>query len=319
MKRLSIWILYPSVPLVVAWMIFQTVTDKTENLGHDPIFAALMVPFIVSLLLYVFSLIQDKKVKTIGFGFHLSLLLGLVLLFANEFVTEKGEIAILEGETLDFYKETNGNKHSLPFNLECKDFQLTLYPGTQRASSFRTILKVEENKKSYDVDLEVNNPLEIQGYKLFQTDYGLEPNPNHRIPLTITGPGTNKTLQAKIGETVMLANGSILSVLDFSPSWAVKEHQIITFDQDALKKPAYLIRIQTPMEEDVAGWVLPSSEDSWNLGQWKIIPGQIWGIEYSVISVVRSPLTPYILFVCFLITVFGTVLLWKKISWRNIS
>lgn len=319
MKRLSIWILYPSVPLVVAWMIFQTVTDKTENLGHDPIFAALMVPFIVSLLLYVFSLIQDKKVKTIAFGFHLSLLLGLVLLFANEFVTEKGEIAILEGETLDFYKETNGNKHPLPFKLECKDFQLTLYPGTQRASSFRTILKVEENKKSYDVDLEVNNPLEIQGYKLFQTDYGLEPNPNHRIPLTITGPGTNETLQAKIGETVMLANGSILSVLDFSPSWAVKENQIITFDQDALKNPAYLIRIQTPMEEDVAGWVLPSSEDSWNLGQWKIIPGQIWGIEYSVISVVRSPLTPYILFVCFLITVFGTVLLWKKISWRNIS
>lgn len=319
MKRLSIWILYPSIPLLVVWMIYQTFTGKTENLSSDPVFAVLMIPFIVSLLLYVLSLIREKKVKTIGFGFHLSLLLGLVLLFANEFVTEKGEVAILEGETLSFYKDSNGEKHPLPFKLECKDFQLKLYPGTQRASSFKTVLKIEENKKSYEVDLEVNNPMEIQGYKLFQTDYGLEANPNHRIPITIKGQKTNESVDAKIGEPLMLADGSILTVLDFSPSWAVKGNQVITFDHDALKNPAYLIRIQTPMEEDAVGWVLPLNEDSWKLGQWTIVPGQIWGIEYSVISVVRSPLTPYILFVCFLITLFGTVLLWEKISWRNIS
>lgn len=319
MKKLSIWILYPTVPLMVGWMILQTFTDKTENLSHDPVFAVLMIPFIISLLLYVVSLVRERKVKTIGFCFHFSLLIGLVLLFANEFVMEKGEIAILEGETQDFYKDSNGVKQSLPFKVECQDFQLQLYPGTQRASSFKTILKIEEDKKSYEVALQVNSPMEIQGYKLFQTDYGLEPNPNHRIPLKIQGPKINESVEAKIGESLLLADGSILSIMDFSPSWAAKGDQVITFDHDALKNPAYLIRIQTPMEEEVAGWVLPGSEDSWKLGQWTIVPGQIWGIEYSVISVVRSPLTPYILFVCFLITLFGSILLWKKISWRNIS
>lgn len=314
LKKLSIWILYPSIPLLIVWLIYQTIAGRAVNLNHDPMLGILIVPIIVSLVLCILGLIRDKKVMTASFGFHLSLLLSLLFFIGNEVTSEKGQISILEGEKTSSFMDEKGHSHSLPFEIECIDFKLALYEGSYRASSFETSLKIKKqnNSKARPYTLSVNSPIEIDGYKLFQTDYGLEPNPKHKIPIKVSGSKYSDELLMQLGEIVLLSDGSTLSIIDFSPSWAAKDEDIITFNHDALMNPGYLMKYQMPGEEPIIGWVVPSNPQSKNLGNLKVEIGEIWGIEYSVISVVKSPLTQYVALLFIITALFGAKMLWKR-------
>ncbi len=314
MKKLSIRILYLGVPLLLLWLIFKTFNGKTEDLANDPAMAILVVPFFVSLVLCLVALIKEHRIKTASFGFHFSLLCCISLFLANEFLAEKGQISILEGEKINHYVDLQGKKQPLPFELECLDFKLELYPKSFRARNFETNLRITTKGNSIDQTLSVNHPLKFEGIQLYQTDFGLELNEKYEINLKIGTDKFTDDLIVRFGESVLLSDGSILVISDFSPSWSVNnDGEVITFDPDAIKNPGFLVNIQPTGADGVSGWVVRSNSESYQLDNYKVSDITIWGLEYSVISVSSSPLRNIIIFFGALSILFG-LLLFRRIS-----
>ena len=97
---------------------------------------------------------------------------------------EGGMGAIPTHETFNFggltYEmEYGSTKLELPFSIACKDFQLDKYPGSETASSFASEVTVldEKNKHKHDQRIFMNNVMDYNGYRFFQSAYDLD-NPS---------------------------------------------------------------------------------------------------------------------------------------------
>ena len=97
---------------------------------------------------------------------------------------EGGMGAIPTHETFNFggltYEmEYGSSKIEIPFSIACKDFQLDKYPGSETASSFASEVTVldEKNKHKHDQRIFMNNVMDYNGYRFFQSAYDLD-NPS---------------------------------------------------------------------------------------------------------------------------------------------
>lgn len=94
-------------------------------------------------------------------------------------VTLKGGIqAIPEKEVFEFngltYEMEYGAKRiQLPFSVQCNDFQLDRYPGSESASSFASEVTIIDAEKGYEDKRRIfmNNVTDYRGYRFFQSSY----------------------------------------------------------------------------------------------------------------------------------------------------
>jgi cytochrome c-type biogenesis protein CcsB len=65
---------------------------------------------------------------------------------------------------------------NLPFSVRCRDFQLDRYPGSNAPSSFASELTIEDprNNKRLDKRVFMNNVIDYDGYRFFQSSYELD-------------------------------------------------------------------------------------------------------------------------------------------------
>jgi cytochrome c-type biogenesis protein CcsB len=65
---------------------------------------------------------------------------------------------------------------NLPFSVRCRDFQLDRYPGSNSPSSFASELTIEDPRKNKSMDKRVfmNNVIDYDGYRFFQSSYELD-------------------------------------------------------------------------------------------------------------------------------------------------
>ena len=71
-----------------------------------------------------------------------------------------------------FFSFSYGSKnHSLPFAIFLKDFQLERYPGSNSPSSFASEIQVLDGDNTFDYRIFMNNVLNYQGYRFFQSSY----------------------------------------------------------------------------------------------------------------------------------------------------
>lgn len=78
-----------------------------------------------------------------------------------------------------FQLEYGAIRKSIPFSILCKDFQLDNYPGSQAPSSFASEIQVNdpENNSVFDQRIFMNNVMDYQGFRFFQSSYKLD-DPN---------------------------------------------------------------------------------------------------------------------------------------------
>ncbi len=98
---------------------------------------------------------------------------------------EEKDVAIFGGKGIvyrpsDFqcggltFQLSYGSKHvELPFNIQLDDFQLERYPGSQSPASFASQVTLIDAKKkvSFPFRIYMNNILDYDGYRLFQSSY----------------------------------------------------------------------------------------------------------------------------------------------------
>ncbi len=63
---------------------------------------------------------------------------------------------------------------SLPFSIFLRDFELEKYPGTDRPSSYASEVTVMEGESNLEHRIFMNNVLDYNGYRFFQSSYNIE-------------------------------------------------------------------------------------------------------------------------------------------------
>ena len=108
----------------------------------------------------------------------------------------------------------------LPFSVECNDFTLIKYQGSESPSSFESELTIIDQKNNYNNKRKVfmNNVTDYKGYRFFQSSYDLddpktpENEEGTRLSVNYDEAGTNVTYLGYL----LMAIGMVLSI--FSPN-----------------------------------------------------------------------------------------------------
>jgi len=89
------------------------------------------------------------------------------------------EHAMFAFEGLNYEIEYGSVEMKLPFAMKCRDFKLDKYPGSESPSSFSSDLTIEDSKNKVNRNAKVfmNNVIDYQGYRFFQSAYDLD-DPN---------------------------------------------------------------------------------------------------------------------------------------------
>jgi len=126
---------------------------------------------------------------------------------------------IFEFNGLTYEMEYGSILFDLPFSIACRDFQLDKYPGSDSPSSFASEVTIIDEKNNYTHDQRIfmNNVMDYQGYRFFQSSYDLD-NPatpeneeGTRLSVNADWWGTNITYLGYL----LMAIGMILSL--FAP------------------------------------------------------------------------------------------------------
>lgn len=142
---------------------------------YSPVFFILQLLLVVN---FILSSIQNKLFSKGKWGFiliHLSLIVILAGASTTHILGKEGIIHIREGETQNKISvPTNQGEtfQELPFSLELLKFTLTRYPGSSSPSSFESHLRIhEENGSSFEKKVSMNNVLDYDGYRFFQSSF----------------------------------------------------------------------------------------------------------------------------------------------------
>ena len=154
-------------------MAGRTVYYAPWFLGLEALFAANALASIVSL--YPWGRIRFGYLVT-----HSSLVVILAGALVTVFFKTEGQIGLWEGTSGNVIEQVEGGKlvgrHTLPFTISLVDFQLERYPGTMRPSQFRSqvVITDPDTGKSEPVAIWMNHPLDVKGYRVFQSSYQQE-------------------------------------------------------------------------------------------------------------------------------------------------
>ena len=80
----------------------------------------------------------------------------------------------------------------VPFSLSLKDFRKVDYPGTNRAASFESDVRLHDTAEHVTIEktISMNKPLDCQGYRIFQSSYVQDPQGGEASIFTVAkNPG----------------------------------------------------------------------------------------------------------------------------------
>jgi hypothetical protein len=221
---------------------------------------------------------------------HTGLFCAVCGLLLDEIAGEKGFVYIREGTSAQSYFDDGGKEHRLGFPVFCRNFSLSVYPGTLRVKSYRSDLLFGAEKTPGTV--RVNEPFSYGGFDFYQQSYGIEPGPAYRIEVTVSAGGKSERLSVRPGERAEAEGLPSFEVLDFSPTLAfAKDGSPVTLNADAMLNPAYLVHAESA-EGEVTRWMIPAQPETLDALGAHFDFHDFWGIEYTVLSAVRAPFAP---------------------------
>lgn len=195
---------------------------------------------------------------------------------------------MLEGKTTSYYIDKYDRDKPLPFHVTLQDFNLKIYDGTARPSDFssRIAITLPDGKVEFST-INVNNPLTTPYGTVYQKACGVEVQNDSLIVLDVQDRGINQHYDFRLGETVRLPSGRLLTVVDFSPSLGYKDGQFFTLTDELMSNPAYLTVLSQGMT-DTSKWILGRTNALF-VDDLILTFKDFQGVEYSVLEFVHSP------------------------------
>jgi len=144
---------------------------RAKELVYNSIWYELV--FVLASINFILIMLKTKmylvKARTL---FHLALVFILIGAAITHYLGIDGSMHIREGEKSNIIT-TNKEQIKIPFFIALNDFTLTRYPGSRSPSEFSSSVTVIDikNNNEFDADIFMNNTLQYEGYKFFQTSY----------------------------------------------------------------------------------------------------------------------------------------------------
>lgn len=168
-------LLYASGLAVATFIEKYQGTDMARSLVyHSPLFFALQALMVANFLLHLLRHPWKRKRRWGMWLTHFAFIVILAGALTTFFFAKEGILHLREGETSHQFlvRTKKGNALcTLPFSVELKDFRLTRYPGSASPSSFESEVVVHVKGESRLERIFMNNVLDVEGYRFFQTSY----------------------------------------------------------------------------------------------------------------------------------------------------
>ena len=149
---------------------------------------------------------------------HLSILILAIGAVYGGMMGFKGYVNIVEGTSVDRVPLRGKNTAiKLPFVIQCDNFEVQYYPGTQQPKDYYSDLTVFRNGQvEQQKRIEVNHPLIVDGIYFYQSSYGVDRNST--VTLQVLDPAGNIA-----GPDVTAAAGQKFQVMGDASSYQIEE------------------------------------------------------------------------------------------------
>jgi len=99
----------------------------------------------------------------------------------------------------------------MDFDLKLKDFKITYNPGTQTPASFESdvVLLDPDKQIERDINISMNEPLDYQGYKIYQSGYQLAQEPGEK-DISVFSVGNDPGIPLKYSGSIVLILGTVI-------------------------------------------------------------------------------------------------------------
>jgi len=107
---------------------------------------------------------------------HLSILVLIAGAIIGSVFGTEGHINITEGETAgSFNLRSNNQAMPLPFSVRCDKFIVELYENGAPKNFQSDLTFIKDNKVVHSGKLRVNHPIDVAGFRFYQSSYGVSP------------------------------------------------------------------------------------------------------------------------------------------------
>lgn len=244
---------------------------------------------------------------------HFGIIIVLLGALIGRIAGFNGFMNILEGDFDDVAVLPTGELVPLGFEVKCNDFTVEYYQNSNRAKSYTSNISIIENGKEVEnVNIDVNKPLEYNGIYFYQTNFGVYPNKNAKVKLTIDKKDGDKIHKlVNFNELFIIDGEFVAKIVDFAPTLSQNEEGKIFSSSDEMNNPAVLIEVYKVDEPIVRGWLLQKYPDRGKIDELgiNIIFNDLYGIEYTGLSVKKDPGTP-VVYIGFIFIIFGLIFIY---------
>lgn len=314
LRKLPLAIGVASGLILVIMMGWASFAENAERLAQGPVMAAASAGLVVSLLFYLAELLRHP-VRSVRYWGLVLLHAGLAALFSglmlNETFGSRGFVFLPEKGSTHFFVGYDEKDYPLPFEITLRDFSVRAYADTMRVRDY--VSQVVIDGKDYTIA--VNAPVTVSGFEFFQHDCGFEAAAGHPFAVLLKVDGIEKVIRVRMGENFLVGNRFMGVVRDFLPSASRAETDagkgthdgsvVMTTGRDVILNPAFLVELENDFGDKRVQWVFPEEpktavfdiSDAAADGEGasvEILPQSFPGVEYTVLSVVRTPFNPLI-------------------------
>lgn len=315
---LSLWLgAGTAVGVALMMFILRSISGDNQVVPRSVIFVGwAMVAF--ALLIYLTVLFAGAKSgMTIGsIVLHAGLLTAWTAMAFNELFGVAGKIYIPEGKAAAFWFDEHNASHPLPFELFNRRFVIQRYEGSDKISHYESELSILEGESVRQEKIAVNHPLNIAGYSIFLSSYGIEPQPDSCIRLNISENGKESQYQLNFNQPVTINDGTMLTVIDYSPSLRFKDGVPYTFNKEAVLNPGYLVEVEFPDNHTVVQWVVPSEPSTRTIENLRLDFTEFLHIQYIVLDISKNSAKAWI-YTGFMMVALGLLMLCFVFRRRN--
>ncbi len=119
---------------------------------------------------------------------HLSILVLIAGAIIGSVFGTEGHMNITEGETAgSFNLRSNNQAQPLPFSVRCDKFIVELYENGAPKNFQSDLTFIKNNQVVHSGKLRVNHPIEVEGFRFYQSSYGASPEGKATLALLRDG------------------------------------------------------------------------------------------------------------------------------------
>jgi len=253
---------------------------------------------------------QKGKYSRLGvYITHLSIILIFIGAIIGAAFGFKGYVELPEGEMRNaIFLKDQRTVRTLDFFIRCDRFNVDYYGTSDMPKDYVSDLTIiKDGREVLRKSIEVNDPLTFEGITFYQSSYGLIPNAEGRILLSVQTRGYPeiKEFNLGVGDSFQIpATDMNVKILQFNHAFAMDRYGRVFSYSGQMVNPAIEVEVSRGNTPLYRGWILKRRPETGVLPEGHIINFHTyWGAQYTGLQVAKDPGVWIVYFGCGLMSI----------------